>query len=119
MSLRFEISKVFSLSKSVLIEEAFIKDNQNIMELAVEDQLMIYVPSYMLWCIKHKDSELVDLHTVHALSEYGRCKSSDGFRSLCSKEQREVVHKFLVWCKEEISTEDTVQIERALKNWSS
>ncbi len=119
MSLRFEISKAFSLSKDILLEDSFVEENQDLMELAVEDHLMVYVPCYMLWCLKYKDSELVDLNTVNALSEYGRCKSKEGFRSLCSEEQREVVHKFLVWCSKEIYTADTVQIERALKNWSS
>ena len=119
MSLRFEISKAFSLSKSIIIEDCFIEENQDLMELAVEDHLMVYVPSYMLWCLINKDLKLVDLNTVNALSEYGRCKSEDGFRSLCSKEQREVIYKFLIWCSEEIYTADTIQIERALKNWSS
>jgi hypothetical protein len=119
MSLRFEISKAFSLSKDLLIEDSFIEGHQDLMELSVEDHLMVYVPSYMLWCLKNKDSKLVDLNTVHALSEYGRSKSPDGFRSLCSAEQREVIYKFLVWCSEEIDTADAVQIERSLKKWSS
>ena len=44
MSLRFEISKAFSLSKSIIIEDSFIEENQDLMELAVEDHLMVYVP---------------------------------------------------------------------------
>ena len=87
MSLRFEISKAFSLSTDLLIKDSFIEENQNIMEIPVEDQLMVYVPSYMLWCLKHRDSLLVDDNTVHALSEYGREKSPDSFRFRCSKEQ--------------------------------
>ena len=121
MKLHFEIIKSFSLEEESIIDDRFIVENQNIMEVDVESKLMQYIPSYMLWCIKHKDSELVDMYIVDALSEYGRCKNSKNehlnFMFRCSKEQRNTVSKFLLWCSTEIITSDKKQINKALKNW--
>ncbi len=121
MNLRIEIIKSFSLSLESIIEDSFIEENPSIMEIEVESELMQYVPSYMLWCLKNKDSALVDTHIVNALAEYGRCKNPENehlnFMFRCSSEQRKVVTNFLIWCSTEIASSDQEQICRALKNW--
>jgi len=91
------------------------------MEIEVEQELMRYIPSYMLWCLKNKESMLVDSYLINALSEYGRCKNPENeylnFMFRCSKAQRNVISNFLIWCSAELYTVDQTQIERALKNW--
>ena len=121
MSLSFEIAKYFSITDSSRISDSFIEKNQNLMEIEVEKELMRYIPSYMLWCLKNKESMLIDSYLINALSEYGRCKDPENeylnFMFRCSKEQRNVISNFLVWCSTELYTVDQTQIERALKNW--
>ena len=121
MSLSFEIAKHFSITDSSRVSDSFIEKNQNLMEIEVEKELMRYIPSYMLWCLKNKESMLIDSYLINALSEYGRCKDPENeylnFMFRCSKEQRNVISNFLVWCSTELYTVDQTQIERALKNW--
>ena len=121
MSLSFEIAKYFSITDSSRVSDSFIEKNQNLMEIEVEKELMRYIPSYMLWCLKNKESMLIDSYLINALSEYGRCKDPENeylnFMFRCSKEQRNVISNFLVWCSTELYTVDQTQIERALKNW--
>ena len=111
-----------TVKEDPLIEDDFIKNNQNIMEISGDVQYFKVVPAYMLWSIKNKDSELVDMYTVNALAEYGRTKIKDNdyfnFKWRCNEEQRNVVASFLEWCMNEILTAEVEQIERALKHWS-
>ena len=123
MSIEQEIIKVFP---EVLVEpritNEFIEENQNLMEIPNEINHIKYVPSYMLWYLKKKESELVDMYTINALAEYGRSKAIDNnyinFMHRCSPAQKNVVVSFLNWCFKELSFAEKEQIERAIKNWS-
>ena len=123
MNLEQDIIAAFpTVKEAPLIKDDFIKNNQNIMEISGDVQYFKVVPAYMLWSIKNKDSELVDMYTVNALAEYGRTKIKDNdyfnFKWRCNEEQRNVVISFLEWCMNEILTAEVEQIERALKHWS-
>lgn len=124
MTLEEQIFSAFpEVSDEPIINDSFIISNQNLMELEENINYLKYVPSYMLWCIKNKDSELVDEYTINALAEYGRSKSKENtylnFMHCCSIEQKLVVIQFLEWCKKEIDTTDNNQISRAISNWSN
>ncbi len=110
------------MKEAPLIEDDFIKNNQDIMEINGDVLSFKLVPAYMLWIIKNKDSELVDMYTVNALAEYGRTNIKDNdyfnFKWRCNEEQRNVVAFFLKWSMKEILTAEVRQIERALKHWS-
>ena len=118
MNIEDRIDQVFQAEN---ISDQFIEENPNIMELRNEPDLLSYVSAYMIWCVRHKDRALVDMYTVGCLAEYGRCKDPGNdylnFKHRCTDEQKKVVHEFLQWCSSEILTSDTMQIERALKNW--
>ena len=104
------------------ISDEFIERNQNIMEISGDVQHFKLVPAYMLWTIKNKDTELVDMYTVNALAEFGRTKIKDkdyfNFKWRCTEDQKNVVVAFLEWCKNEIITSEVKQIERALIHWA-
>ena len=123
MSLEQDIIAAFpAVEEMPLITDEFIKTNQNIMEIDGNVQHFKVVPAYILWSIKNKDTELVDMYTVNALAEYGRTKIKDNdyfnFKWRCNEDQRNVVVAFLEWCKNEIVTSEVEQIERALKHWA-
>jgi len=122
MSLEQDIITLFpAVQEKPQISDEFIENNQNIMEISGDIQYFKVVPAYMLWSIKNKDIELVDMHTINALAEYGRTKIRDNdyfnFKWRCSKTQKRIVIAFLEWCRNEILTSDAEQIERALKHW--
>ena len=121
MNLASEIISAFPKIQSQPINEEFIELNENIMELAGEIDLFHYLPAYMLWCLKHQDKKLIDLHTVNALAEYGRTKMKENnhlnFKWRCTQTQKSVVIKFLEWCLVEIPSLDEKQLERAIRNW--
>lgn len=105
-----------------IITDDFIEHNQSIMEIMGDIDYFKHIPAYMLWCLRKKDSKLVDMYTVDALAVYGRSKIKDkdcfNFKWRCNTEQRKVIFDFLKWCEINIITADTKQIERTLKNWS-
>ncbi len=124
MSLEEKIIAAFpKVQNEPLVTDEFIEENENIMEIPGDIDHFKYVPAYMLWCIRKKDIKLVDMYTVNAVAEYGRTKMKENnylnFKWRCNSEQRKAVHHFLEWCKNEITTVDATQIERATKNWSS
>ena len=104
-----------------LVSDEYIEEHENIMEIPGGFDYFKVVPAYMLWCLKYKDKQLVDMHTVNSLAEYGRAKDSKNeylnFKWRCNEAQKAVITKFLKWCATEILTADTTQIERALKHW--
>ena len=110
------------ISDAPEISDEFITRNQNLMELDEVSDYLKVVPAYMLWCVKYKDDELVDEYTISSLAEYGKTKSKGNaylnFMYLCNNEQKVAVIKFLEWCINEISTIDTAQVQRVIKNWS-
>ena len=123
MNIEQEIIKVFpEVLVEPIVTNEFIEENQNLMEIPNEINHIKYVPSYMLWCLRKKESELVDMYTINALAEYGRSKAIDNnylnFKHLCSPSQKNVVVSFLNWCLKELYTVEKEQIERAVKNWS-
>lgn len=122
MNLEQNIITAFpAVKEKPIITDEFIETNQNIMEMDNVDHFKI-VPAYILWCIKNKDSSLVDMYTVNALAVYGRTKIKNdtyfNFKWRCNAAQKSVVITFLEWCKNKIVTSEIDQIERALKQWA-
>lgn len=105
------------------VTDSYISGHQNLMEMAEEIERLVYVPAYMLWCIRNVDNydQLVTYFTVGAIAEYGRAKNSANnylnFKYRCNTEQRKAVLAFLRWCQEYVDFLDEQQIERAIKRW--
>lgn len=123
MDIESAILKEFSLSSETLLPDSFIEKNDDLMWLEGEIDYLVYVPSYMLWCIRNgeKDGNLVCERTISAIAEFGRCKNSElshlNFRFLCRDEQRAVVSSFLVWASNNLELCDNEQIKRSIKRW--
>ena len=123
MDIISQIFKEFCLSEEDVISDEFICENDDLMWLNSEINYMIYVPSYMIWCIKNKeiDGNLICDNTIRALAEYGRAKKPDNpylnFKFLCSSQQKELVCLFLSWCDSNLELCNTEQIERSIKHW--
>lgn len=100
MNLGEEIKREFFLSENNVVSDRFICDNTDLLWLKEEIDYMIYVPSYMLWCVKNGDADgnLVCDRTISALAEFGRAKNAENrlnFKFLCNDKQRFVVFSFL------------------------
>jgi len=96
-----EIVEGFYLSDGVIISDDFIRLNDDLMSLKEKMDPMIYVPSYMVWCIENQnlvDSLVID-YTINALAEYGRSKTKTGsylsFKFDCSVKPIGLFIKFL------------------------
>ncbi len=119
-----EIRTEFSLNENSVTDE-FIAKHADIMWINEEIEYMVYVPSYMLWCLKNKDNEgsLVFDYTVNALAEFGCSKNPKikrlNFKFLCDDKQKKVVCKFLNWCQSSLLLKHEEQLDRAIKNWDS
>ena len=121
MTLETDIKREFLLTKENVIPDEFIVSNPDEVWLNSGIDYMIYVPSYMLWCVKNGDSDgnLVTDYTITALAEFGRAKSLENklnFKFLCNNEQRAVVYNFLNWCLSNLICNEE-QVLRAIKNW--
>jgi len=122
MDIASQIADGFDLSEETIISDKFIIENDDLMWLKIEIDHMVYVPSYMLWCIRNKDKDgnLVCDYTISALAEYGRVKSTNNnahFKFRCSTEQRELVCLFLSWCEYNLDFCNVEQIQRSIKQW--
>lgn len=126
MNLEKEIEQVFCLTANTIISDEFIQDNPDLMWIKNEINLIEYVPSYMLWCIRHKKFEgegsLIYDFTLNALAEYGRAKDKENsylnFKHLCNAEQKAVVYNFLKWCEANLEHINEKQLQRTLKHWA-
>ncbi|MDH5728647.1 MAG: hypothetical protein OEZ58_06630 [Gammaproteobacteria bacterium] len=119
-TLEKEIINAFpSVAEEPIVSEEYIEENPDLMMIEGNVDYFKLVPSYMLWCLRYKDLELVDMHTVNALAEYGRTslKENDylNFKWRCNPLQRKVVVKFLNWCSAAIEISEKEQITRAIK----
>jgi len=120
MDIASQIEDGFDLSKETLISDDFIIENDDLMWIKSEIDYMVYIPSYMLWCIRNKDKDgnLVGDNTISALAEFGRMKSSNtSFKSHCSTEQKKLICLFLSWCEINLDFCNKEQIKRSLKQW--
>lgn len=122
MDIASQIADGFDLSEGTIISDKFIIENDDLMWLQIEIDHMVYVPSYMLWCIRNKDKDgnLVCDYTISALAEYGRVKNTNNnahFKFRCSTEQRELVCLFLSWCEDNLDFCNVEQIQRSIKQW--
>ena len=124
MELAEEIKKEFNLSPETVVSDDYIQDNVDLMWIKEEINTLLYVPSYVLWCIKNKekDGNLVVVYTLNALAEYGRAKDKENnhlnFKFLCNSNQKEAVLKFLQWCEINLELVDDKQLQRTLKHWA-
>jgi len=124
MNLEKELEQAFCLTSETTITDDYIQKNPDLMWIKKKINLMAYVPSYILWCLKNIDSEgnLICDYTLNALAEYGRTKDKKNsylnFKYLCNTEQKAVVYNFLKWCKENLGFINEKQLERALKHWA-
>ncbi|WP_072427066.1 hypothetical protein [Chitinimonas taiwanensis] len=105
------------------VTAAFIESNTDLMGIKEQFDLLALVPTYMHWCTTSNDrASLVFDGTLHALAEYGRCKSPEirhlNFRHQCSPAQKAAVLDFLEWCKSEEIMLNEQQLSRALRNWA-
>lgn len=123
MDLISNILEEFNLSEDDLISSSFISDNEDLMWIKADINLILYVPSYMVWCIKNKnisDSLIFD-YTINAISEYGRCKDESNnylnFKYQCTPEQIIIIVQFLDWCLNNLMFCDKLQIKRSIKHW--
>jgi len=123
MNLEKELEEVFSLTSKTMISNEYIQNNPDLMWIKKRIDLMTYVPSYILWCLKNKESEgnLVCDYTLNALAEYGRAKDKENsyinFKYLCNAEQKAFVYNFLKWCAANLEFINKKQLQRALKHW--
>jgi hypothetical protein len=123
MNIELAIKEAFFTDDLVPTDDEFIEANTDITWQNERTDLMNLVPSYMLWCVRNRDSNgnLVIDGTVNALSEYGRSKNPNiehlNFKFLCNSKQRSVVLNFLQWCLTEELLVDEVQVQRACKHW--
>jgi hypothetical protein len=122
LDLENDIKNEFFLADSNILSDEFIRNNPDILWIKDKIDYMIYVPNYMLWCLKNKDLDgnLVCDYTINVLAEFGRSKNPGyehlNFKFLCNNKQREMVYRFLNWCLSNIlCREETVN--RAIKRW--
>jgi hypothetical protein len=121
-SLESRIRTAFSLNENIVSDE-FISHNTSVLWLKEEVDYMVYVPSYMLWCLKNKDDEgsLVFNDTISALAEFGRSKNPQiihlNFKFLCDDRQKKLVCQFLKWCRSDLLLIYEEQLDRAIKSW--
>lgn len=123
MTIEQKINAAFGVSLESVISDEFIEKNVDLMSLEGNIDFLVFVPSYMLWCVKKKESagNLVCDYTIGAISEFGRCKDPNiehlSFKYLCNEKQKSVVVDFLCWALENLELCDEEQIRRALKHW--
>ncbi|OMH31670.1 hypothetical protein BGP75_16215 [Motiliproteus sp. MSK22-1] len=123
MNIEQKIIKAFGLSSDIVVSDDFIEKNDDLMWLEREIDYLIYVPSYMLWCVRHKEykGNIVCDRTISALAEFGRCKKSDiahlNFKDLCNERQKSVVSEFLSWALVHLKLCNEDTIIRSLKYW--
>jgi hypothetical protein len=121
-SIENEIRTAFSLNETIVSDE-FISSNADILWLKERVDYLVYMPSYMLWCIKNLDDQgsLVFDHTIRALAEFGRSKNPQlkhlGFKFICNARQKAVIYQFLIWCQSNLFSYHEEQLDRAIKNW--
>jgi hypothetical protein len=118
-----EIALAFPAS-AVAPTDAFIEANPDVLRLSPPVDLMVFVPAYLSWCVRHDPENrgtLVPDHTVRALGEFGRSRDSTNshlnFMHTCSERQRNVIASFLRWCLNPDLILDTEHVKRALKYW--
>ncbi|AQT60069.1 hypothetical protein [Cellvibrio sp. PSBB023] len=123
MNISQEIENAFGKFSDGVITEEFIERNPNLMEIEGELDLMVIVPAYLKWCMKHgeENGNLVCSYTLSCLSEYGRAKDTANshlnFKHLCNSQQKSTVLSFLKWCLSNFELVEKKHIERAIKNW--
>jgi hypothetical protein len=121
-SLENDVKTAFAINGNIVSDE-FISNNTSVLWLKEDVDFMVYVPSYMLWCLKNKDDEgsLVFDNTISALAEFGRSKNPQmphlNFKFLCNDRQKELVCRFLNWCRSDLMLNYGEQLDRAIKNW--
>ena len=124
MELEEEINKEFNLTPETVVSNDYIQENVDLMWVKEEINTLLYVPSYILWCIKNKekDGNLVVVYTLNALAEYGRAKDENNkylnFKFLCNSSQRKAILNFLKWCEINLELNDEKQLQRTLKHWA-
>lgn len=123
MNIEQELINGFGLTSDVVVAGDYIEQNDDLMRLKGKIDYMVYVPSYMLWCVRHKelDGNLVCDRTINAISEFGRANDPDvdhlNFKYLCNNNQKSVVSGFLNWALVNLELCDEKQIKRSLKHW--
>jgi len=122
MDIASQIKHGFDLSDETIISDKFIVENDDLMMIKPGIDEMIYIPSYMLWCIKNKDKDgnLIGDYTIRTLAEFGRVKNSNNnihFKFRCTTEQRDLVCLFLSWCESNLVFCNVEQIQRSIKQW--
>jgi hypothetical protein len=123
MDITSQILNEFHLSEDDIILDEFICENDDLMWIKSEINYMVYVPSYMLWCLKNRerDGNLICDNTINALAEYGRAKDLNNeylsFKFQCSNQQKQLVRLFLSWCSNNLEFCNIEQIERSIKHW--
>jgi hypothetical protein len=122
LNLEEGIKSEFLISEENKVPDEFIISNPDVLWLEKEIDYMIYIPSYILWCLKNRDSDgnLVCDRTRSALAELGRAKDLTNhlnFKFLCNNKQKELIFHFLNWCLSNLLWCQKEQITRAIKNW--
>jgi|GEM_PF-1278204 len=123
MDIKKEIIQEFSLSEDNILSDEFIRENEDLMWFKEEIDHLVYVPSYMLWCLKNGevDGNLICEYTIRSIAEYGRAKDPENidlnFKFRCTPKQRELVCQFLTWCNATLELCDNEQINRSIKHW--
>ena len=123
MNIEILIIESFGLSEKNIISDEFIELNEDLMWLKEEVDYFVYLPSYMLWCIRNSDSNqnLVCDRTVSTIAEFGRYEGSEithlKFKSRCSVIQRSVIVSFLNWVLVNTVVCNEEEIKRSLKRW--
>ncbi len=124
MNLEDEIKQEFNLTPETVVPDNYIQENVDLMWIKEEINTLLYVPSYILWCINNKEKEgsLVVDYTLNALAEYGRSKNKENshlnFKFLCNSTQIKAIFKFLKWCESNLELIDEKQLQRSLKHWA-
>jgi hypothetical protein len=125
MSLEQIINAAFPDAKvQTTITDNFILSNQSLMEIDKEIDPLLYVPVYMLWCVRNKENydQLVTDYTIDSIAYFGRTinqpVASMNLKKRCNVSQREAILAFLQWCQASLEIIDEKQVERAIKQWN-
>jgi len=124
MNLENALEESFCLTSEIIVPDEFIQNNPDLMWIKEKIDLIVYVPSYMLWCLKNREAggHLVCDYTINALAEYGRSKDKENthmnFKHLCDVEQKAMVYHFLKWCEANLEFIDEKQLQRTLNRWA-
>jgi hypothetical protein len=121
MSIEQIIQKAFPAVNQDEITDSYIIANQNLMDLEGKIDFLLYVPVYMLWCVRNKDNydQLVTDRTIYSIAEFGRSKEQNSFKCCCNLKQKFAVVAFLQWCRKNLVVVHEEQIDRSIKRWKS